>query len=427
MPASTNLPPIITPGGNVAPTQQPYPPAVQPYIDNGLTYQSNNADFVERDDNGNIIINQGSEDNQNLVLEAMSLFYVNRSVVRNIDTRFKYFKFPAENIAVPDISFEGFGIDDLADPLYAKYRPSEPYTVSNRGSDRNKYSGILMDEVIQGLPQQYRNRYEITPEIKELAVDGLRMRIRLEHIYNSYGIDLANSRWSPEDGTVKALHSQLSPWIRNNIITEADWNTFEGSALVIYNRFVFNNEGDLDAADADFKEQLNEWNFQTENTETFLEEAKNRYIRIFFNERDLTPDPETNQPRNTLIAGAYGTIYFSIIKRDYETGNLIRDYRELSVEAGENGVITATGPEISEYDIPAREPKISEYDIIIPPDLFDVGELFGIGAIVGQRPGIEQPRRFIRPQHTILSAGTQWSITDASKNVDENNVEIETP
>jgi hypothetical protein len=183
MPASTNLPPIITPGGNVVPTQQPYPPAAQPYVDNGLTYQSNNADFVERDDNGNIIINQGSEDNQNLVLEAMSLFYVNRSVVRNIDTRFKYFKFPAENIAVPDISFEGFGIDDLVSALPAEYRPSENFPIRSKTPD---IVGLLMDVVIQGQPQTYTNTFEITRELKESGAD-LRFAGRLVHDYITNG------------------------------------------------------------------------------------------------------------------------------------------------------------------------------------------------------------------------------------------------
>jgi hypothetical protein len=175
MPASTNLPPIITPGGNVAPTQQPYPPAAQPYVDNGLTYQSNNADFVERDDNGNIIINQGSEDNQNLVLEAMSLFYVNRSVVRNIDTRFKYFKFPAENIAVPDIEIN---LDDIIDPITAQYVPSANYTIASEQIS----TGILMDIVQQGLPQVFTNQYYISDVIKESGVD-LRLQGRIRHRY----------------------------------------------------------------------------------------------------------------------------------------------------------------------------------------------------------------------------------------------------
>lgn len=173
MPAPTNLPPIITPGGNVVPTQQPYSPAAQPYVDNGLTYQSNNADFVERDDNGNIIINQGAEDNQNLVLEAMSLFYVNRSVVRNIDTRFKYFKFPPQNISSPEIEIN---LDDIIDPITAQYVPSANYTIASEQIS----TGILMDIVQQGLPQVFTNQYYISDVIKESGVD-LRMQGRIRH------------------------------------------------------------------------------------------------------------------------------------------------------------------------------------------------------------------------------------------------------
>ena len=177
-----NTTPVLTPGGNLAPSQQTNPPGAVPYIENGLTYQSNNPDFVERDDNGNIIVNQGATDNQNLVLEATSLRYVNASVIRNIDTRFKYFRFPAENVAVPDISFEGFGVDDIIDPITARYVPSANYTIQN-----DQFStGILMDIVQQGLPQVFTNQYYISDVIKESGVN-LRMQGRIRHRYVNTG------------------------------------------------------------------------------------------------------------------------------------------------------------------------------------------------------------------------------------------------
>jgi hypothetical protein len=178
-----NTTPVLTPDGNLAPSQQSNPPGAQPYVDNGLTYQSNNPDFVERDDNGNIIVNQGATDNQNLVLEAASLRYVNASVIRNIDTRFKYFRFPAENVAVPEISFEGFGIDDLTSVLPAEYRPSENFPIRSKAPT---ITGILMDVVVQGQPQTYTNTFEVTREIKESGAD-LRFAGRLVHNYNAVG------------------------------------------------------------------------------------------------------------------------------------------------------------------------------------------------------------------------------------------------
>lgn len=166
----------VTPSGNTTPVQQAFPPGIQPYINNGLTYQSNNPDIITRDDNGNIIVNQSAQNNQNLVVEAMSLRYVNTSVVRAIDTRFKYFKFPVEDISIPDISIAP--ISDIIDPLFAKYAPSETRVVSST----NIPSGILMDTVISGLPQLVTNAYSISEIVKESGA-SLRFRIRLNHSY----------------------------------------------------------------------------------------------------------------------------------------------------------------------------------------------------------------------------------------------------
>jgi hypothetical protein len=169
----------ITPSGNTTPVQQQFPPGSQPYVDNGLTYQSNNPDVINRDDNGNIIINQGVQNNQNLVVEAVSLRYVNASVVRAIDTRFKYFKFPAENISVPDISIE---LSDIIDPIFALYKPSENRVVSSTTVP----SGILMDTVIGGIPQLVTNTYSINQIVKDSGAN-LRFRIRLNHSYVGSG------------------------------------------------------------------------------------------------------------------------------------------------------------------------------------------------------------------------------------------------
>jgi len=393
-----NTTPVLTPGGNLVPSQQTNPPGAVPYIENGLVYQSNNPDFVERDDNGNIIVNQGATDNQNLVLEATSLRYVNSSVIRNIDTRFKYFRFPAENVAVPEISFEGFGIDDLVDLVYAKYRPSEDWTLR----ETTLYSGVLMDTVLAGQPQLNTNAYTITPEIKELAVDGLRMRIRLAHRYTSYGIDLANSRWDPNFGTVKASYSNLSDFIRNSVITESDWNSIlfsGGNGLIYYNRFVFDNRGDLDAAEDALVDYLtDQLNITQADAELYASNARTKYTSIFVNQSSI------------------GTVYFSLIKREFETGIVIRDFRELTVDAGQQTAF-----------IDANTTKISEYDIIIPNEDFQDGDQFNIGALVGQFVDIpytenQSGRVSI---HTLLQSPTQWSITDASQNVDENNNEID--
>jgi hypothetical protein len=385
----------ITPSGNTPPVQQQFPPGSQPYVDNGLTYQSNNPDFVERDANGNIIVNQGVDDNQNLVLEAVSLRYVNASVIRAIDTRFKYFKFPAENIAVPEISFESFGIDDLVDLVYAKYKPSENRIINSS----NQYSGILMDQVLEGQPQLNTNRYTITPAITEQAPDGIRMRIRLAHRYTAIGIDLGNSYVQPAgqtDFVVKENWNNLSPFIRNSVITEAVWNSFNGEYLIRFNKFAVDNNGNLNIAEAELSQYIQ--NIGGTNFQSASAQARGYYNSILQNQ-----------------AGA-GTIYFSLIKTEFNTADIIRDFRELTVAAGNSTAI-----------IGANTTKISEYDITIPNEDFLDGDQFGIGVLVGQRVEIPSSETQIGRTriHTIFESSTQWSITDASKNVDADNNEIE--
>ena len=108
-----------------------------------------------------------------------------------------------------------------------------------------------------------------------------------------------------------------------------------------------------------------------------------------------------------------GTFFVSLIKRT-ENGNVIRNFRELTVADGQDAAL-----------INANSTKISEYDIIIPNADFQAGDQFNIGVQVGQIPiSQDPPLRFIIQQHTILSDGSVWAITDASKNVDADNNEI---
>jgi hypothetical protein len=301
-----NTTPVLTPDGNLAPSQQSNPPGAQPYVDNGLTYQSNNPDFVERDDNGNIIVNQGVDDNQNLVLEAVSLRYVNASVVQTIDTRFKYFKFPAENVAVPEISFKGFGIDDLTSVLPAEYRPSENFPIRSKAPT---ITGILMDVVVQGQPQTYTNTFEVTREIKESGAD-LRFAGRLVHNYNAAG-EL------PLDGG-----------------------------------------GILDVG--------------------------------YFGETD--------------------TIFFTLIKSDYETGTTDRDFRVLSFD---NGTITQA---TNETIISPQSTNVKTFNIVIPNSDFNTGDLFWLGVTVGQyndASPIGSGNSTVTRIHNILRFGSTWLIRNA--------------
>jgi len=151
------------------------------YQRDGLTKLSNNNSVVIRDENGNINLQEGIEKNQLLIIEPTTQRITNASILKVIDTQFTYYSFPVS------IKFDNASLDldlnvDLAlpDPVFARYRPSENRLILE-GTD---YSGILMDDVQDGLSQQYTNRYTISKEIKNLDVD-LRFRIKLQHRYDA--------------------------------------------------------------------------------------------------------------------------------------------------------------------------------------------------------------------------------------------------
>jgi len=76
-------------------------------------------------------------------------------------------------------------LDNLdVDPIFARYKPSADLEPDQApvSAGANFYSGILMDEVEDGLPQRVNNGYYITKEIKNSGKD-LRFRIKLKHQY----------------------------------------------------------------------------------------------------------------------------------------------------------------------------------------------------------------------------------------------------
>jgi hypothetical protein len=94
--------------GTSQPTMQPEGVAQsiqQPYIQNGLTYQSNNKFVMQRDTAGNIILDANAATMQHLIIEPAVEKILNKSVVEVFDTRFNYFKFPAKSKVIPSTAF----------------------------------------------------------------------------------------------------------------------------------------------------------------------------------------------------------------------------------------------------------------------------------------------------------------------------------
>lgn len=264
-----------------------------------LTVTSNNTNIIPRDDAGNIQLQEDVDTNPLLIIEPVATKITLNSVLKVLDTRFQYFKFPATTriIETPNVNIDLTlpEIDITQDPIYARYKPSEDrrlVTGDDTKPGNQRYSGILMDEVVDGLPQQNVNGYFITKDIKNTGND-LRFRIKLNHKYQA---DVAS----------------------------------------------------------------------------------------------------------------YGTAYFSLILNSPDRG-LIREWKG---PFANNSISNPTAfGSIYQYEI-----QDLDLDITIPNEEFEIGDTLSIGAFAGQNAD--------SAYHFIIADQSYWTITDASKNVDEWNQEI---
>ena len=268
------------------------------YQVDGLTRISNNQSVVPRDANGNISLEENVTTNPLLIIEPMTTKITTKSLLRVLDTQFNYYSFPV-SIEFDDASIDlDLNVDlQLPDPVFARYRPSENRPILATPD----YSGILIDEVQEGLSQQTTNTYTISKDIKNSGVD-LRFRIKLQHRYDEPG-----------------------------------GGVLPGGVV-------------------------------------------------------LTP---------------FGTAFFSIIKASEQ--GLDRTYRTFENTSEFRPNIPGS---INQYEV-----QNLEVDIVIPNSEFEIGDRFGIGAKAGQNNATEF--------HTINALQSYWVITDASKNVDLWNQEID--
>lgn len=204
------------------------------YQKDGLTRISNNTTVVPRDANGNIILQQELDSNPLLIIETTANRITTKSILRVLDTQFKYFKFPARTTVVQEEPVDlNLDLDlqiELQDPVFARYRPSETQRIAASAD----YSGISMDEVQDGLSQQKLNSYVITKDIKNSNVD-LRFRIKLQHRYdapNGFGTAYFSLIKSSEQGLNRQYRtfentSELRPTVPGSI------NQYEVQDLIV--------------------------------------------------------------------------------------------------------------------------------------------------------------------------------------------------
>lgn len=171
------------------------------YIKDGLTVVSNNTDIVPRDENGNIIVQNGSY----MVIETNSFNINNNAMLKVLDTQFNYFKFPVqieEELVDANLDID---LDFEQDTIYARYAPIENLRLSDPigpdGYQPSRPVELEFNKVVRGIAQETPNRYTITDEIKNSGVD-LRFRVKIEHRFDAE---------NPRDGVAYFFISREGP------------------------------------------------------------------------------------------------------------------------------------------------------------------------------------------------------------------------
>lgn len=158
------------------------------YYEEGLDYISNNTNIIPRDEVGNIVLNEGIQNNPSLVIATVTEQISTKSILRVIDSRFQYFKFPVQvtqgnnininttfNIELDAITTElklPIQVDDANQPIdLIKINTSYDSTWFY-GEDNNINSVGFKQLPFSGNLQSIPNSYVLTKDI----IDILRRR-----------------------------------------------------------------------------------------------------------------------------------------------------------------------------------------------------------------------------------------------------------
>lgn len=152
------------------------------YKTQGLTVTSNNQNIIPRDGAGNIVLKE-NEQNPLLIIEPVATKITTDSVLKVIDTRFNYYKFPVTVIETTsnDIDLDTEINLETADPIFARYRPDQPIRIpmgAYQGDVPSPSPGFNFVE--EGSSQKLPGHYYITKEIKDSGAN-LRFRIQIQH------------------------------------------------------------------------------------------------------------------------------------------------------------------------------------------------------------------------------------------------------
>lgn len=124
------------------------------YIQNGITFKSNDSLVNNRNSAGNLVFEENSQNNQNLLIDSAIETYTNKSFIEAVNTQFNYFKFPAK-IGVDstlDLSFNStFDLGDTGVDPVTSYN-----IVSPKASDGTTLSDYITTATSGGNPNPMR-------------------------------------------------------------------------------------------------------------------------------------------------------------------------------------------------------------------------------------------------------------------------------
>ena len=158
----------------------------QEYIEKGLTFKSNNKFINQRNAAGNLLFEENSQNNQNLIIEPTIETYTNKSFIEAVDTQFNYFKFPAR-IGVDstlDLTFNmDFDIQDtgtdpitgfhILNPKDASGNAIGDYVSMTRSSPTVDLELMPIDKTIDGAPiDKDLSAFVLTPSKIKYVKEG---------------------------------------------------------------------------------------------------------------------------------------------------------------------------------------------------------------------------------------------------------------
>lgn len=370
------------------------------YRQEGLTYLSNNVNVIPRDEAGNIIMNEGADNNPLLIIEPTAEKITTNSLLRVLDTRFQYYKFPVQVRSTGSLNLDiDLNID--TDPVYARYKPSEDRTINAAGIP----SGILMDQLVEGIPQIEPNTYYVSKEVKNSGVD-LRIRVKISHYFLSSGGFGTCYFTLMRGGPNKPLNRYYRPGQNDAYASTTTTNPYDFDIVIGASQFLTRANTYIDLA----KTRINILppGPQKNALITHFDAMK---VRIPSDIQSVVVPGYRIDPNLITLYGfdiTTNLVLFADLKDEYDQSlAALASYR--------TGLIQAADVDEPIFgSINSGETQILYIDEVIPNSEFDIGDIFGIGAYAGQAD-----------QHTIFAEQSYMVVTDASKNVDVWNQPVE--